>query len=60
MPDTAGAKGSAEDANNAELIHTALCVEPRNGHLYVFLPPVTHLEHYLDLVHSIDQKQQLN
>jgi uncharacterized protein (DUF2126 family) len=36
------------------IIHTALCVEPRNGHLYVFLPPLTHLEHYLDLVHSIE------
>ncbi|MDX2486582.1 MAG: transglutaminase family protein [Gammaproteobacteria bacterium] len=53
--DTTRAKGSAEDANNAELIHTALCIEPRNGHLYIFLPPVTHLEHYLDLVHSIEK-----
>ncbi len=53
--DTADAKESAKDANNAELIHTALCVEPRNGHLYIFLPPVTHLEHYLDLVHSIEK-----
>ena len=38
----------------SDLIHTALCVEPRNGHLHVFLPPLTHLEHYLDLVHSIE------
>jgi len=38
----------------SDIIHTALCVEPRNGHLYVFLPPLTHLEHYLDLVHSIE------
>ena len=36
------------------VIHTALCVEPRDGHLYVFLPPLTHLEHYLDLVRSIE------
>ena len=36
------------------LIHTALCVEPRDGKLYVFLPPVSHLEHYLDLVRSIE------
>ena len=46
------------DSNDAEeyadLIHTALCVEPRGGHLYVFLPPLTHLEHYLDLVRSIE------
>ncbi len=38
----------------SELIHTALCVEPRDGHLYIFLPPLTHLEHYLDLIHSIE------
>lgn len=43
-----------EDSTPTELIHTALCVEPRNGHLYVFLPPVTHLEHYLDLVRCIE------
>jgi uncharacterized protein (DUF2126 family)/transglutaminase-like putative cysteine protease len=46
-----------DEADNelSELIHTAICVEPRDGHLYVFLPPVTHLEHYLDLVHSIEK-----
>lgn len=42
------------DEVSAELIHTALCVEPRDGRLYVFLPPVTHLEHYLDLVRCIE------
>ena len=36
------------------MIHTALCVEPRGGKLYIFLPPVTHLEHFLDLVRSIE------
>jgi len=43
-----------EDKDAAEIIHTALCIEPRDGHLYIFLPPLTHLEHYLDLVHSIE------
>jgi uncharacterized protein (DUF2126 family)/transglutaminase-like putative cysteine protease len=43
---------SVNDASG--LIHTALCVEPRDGHLYVFLPPLTHLEHYLDLVRSVE------
>ena len=45
---------AGEDDEYTDLIHTALCVEPRDGHLFVFLPPVTHLEHYLDLVHSIE------
>ena len=37
-----------------ELIRTALCVEPRAGRLYCFLPPLTHLEHWLDLVMCIE------
>jgi uncharacterized protein (DUF2126 family)/transglutaminase-like putative cysteine protease len=41
-------------AEPGRLIHTALCVEPRGGKLYIFLPPVTHLEHFLDLVRSIE------
>jgi uncharacterized protein (DUF2126 family) len=31
-----------------------LCVEPREGRLYVFLPPLTHLEHFIDLLSSIE------
>jgi uncharacterized protein (DUF2126 family)/transglutaminase-like putative cysteine protease len=33
---------------------SALCVEPRNGVLYVFMPPVDTLEGYLDLVSAIE------
>ena len=40
--------------DDQQLIRTALCVEARNGHLHVFLPPLTHLEHYLDLVNAIE------
>jgi len=36
------------------VIHTALCVEARDGILHVFLPPLTWLEHYLDLVAAIE------
>ena len=35
-------------------IQTALCVEPRDGRLYVFIPPLTHLEHYLGLLEAIE------
>ena len=34
--------------------HTALCVETRDGRLYVFLPPTYKLEHYLDLIASVE------
>jgi uncharacterized protein (DUF2126 family)/transglutaminase-like putative cysteine protease len=36
------------------LVRTALCVEARNGKLYVFMPPMRFLEDYLDLVYTIE------
>ncbi len=38
----------------ADLVRTALCIEPRDGRLYCFMPPLTHLEHWLDLVACIE------
>ncbi len=35
--------------------HTALCIEPRDGRLYVFMPPTSYLEHYLALVAAIER-----
>ena len=37
-----------------ETIRTALCVEAREGIIYLFLPPVDYIEHYLDLIASIE------
>jgi len=45
---------SADDEHPSRVIHTALCVELRDKQLYIFMPPLTHLEHYLDLVASIE------
>lgn len=36
------------------VIRTALCLEPRDGKLHLFLPPVTHLEHYVALIHAVE------
>ena len=37
---------------------TALCIEPRDGRFHIFMPPVTHLEHYLDLVAAVESAAQ--
>ena len=33
---------------------TALCAEPRNGVLYIFMPPVSSIEDYLELVSAVE------
>lgn len=35
-------------------IRTALCIEPRDGRLHLFLPPLTYLEHYVALIEAIE------
>jgi uncharacterized protein (DUF2126 family)/transglutaminase-like putative cysteine protease len=36
------------------VVRTALCVEPRNGRLHVFLPPLTTTEDYVELLSAIE------
>ncbi|MBN3788363.1 transglutaminase family protein [Burkholderia sp. Ac-20353] len=59
---TAGDGRAQRDANRhperfesaAWITRTALCVEVRNGILYVFMPPLAALEDYLDLLNAIE------
>ncbi len=37
-----------------DIVRTALCVQAREGRIYVFLPPVEKIEAYLDLVKHIE------
>ncbi|PWV60139.1 DUF2126 domain-containing protein [Plasticicumulans acidivorans] len=43
------------DDDDYDVVHTSLCVESRDGQVYVFMPPLSRLEHYLDLVATIEQ-----
>lgn len=38
----------------AGVVRTALCAEPREGKLYLFMPPLVRLEDYLELVAAIE------
>ncbi len=49
------AKPPAADAKTADAApRTALCIEVRDNRLYIFMPPLTHLEHYLGLLAVIE------
>jgi uncharacterized protein (DUF2126 family)/transglutaminase-like putative cysteine protease len=41
--------------SGASVIRTALCVEPRNGRIHVFMPPVETCEAYLDLIAAVEE-----
>jgi uncharacterized protein (DUF2126 family)/transglutaminase-like putative cysteine protease len=38
----------------SSVVRTALCIEPRQGRLHVFMPPQSYTEDYLDLVAAIE------
>lgn len=41
-------------AEKNNLIRTSICVEPREGKLYVFMPPIEYAEHYLEIIACVE------
>ena len=52
--DKLAAAAPAPFESAADIVRTALCAEPRDGRLYLFLPPLQRLEDYLQLVAAIE------
>ena len=48
-----GAPPSAKQSA-AEIVRTSMCAEPRNGVLYIFMPPTRELEHYVELIAAVE------
>lgn len=50
------------DEKGAWIVRTALCIQPRQGRLYIFMPPMAAAEDYLELISAIEdaaEKAQL-
>lgn len=47
-------RSSSSGPQYSDTIKTALCAEVREGILYIFLPPMDYLEHYLDVLACIE------
>ena len=54
LPERSEAKPPEKGESAAWVARPALCVQPREGKLFVFMPPVEYLADYLDLVAAIE------
>jgi uncharacterized protein (DUF2126 family) len=53
-PGTDTPREPAPQESAAWITRTAMCAEPRDGVLYVFMPPTARLEEYLELVAAVE------
>ena len=56
IPDaaTAPSNAAAPSQEGAPIIRTSLCAQPRDGVLYVFMPPASTLDDYLQIVAAVE------
>jgi uncharacterized protein (DUF2126 family) len=47
-------KAQVKSKKQVEVVRTSLCIEPRDGRLYLFLPPMDYLEHFVALIELIE------
>ena len=45
---------ASENGEAQKIFQTALCIEPRDGRLHIFMPPLTHVEQYLRLLEATE------
>ncbi len=53
-PQTLDERRPSDGESASWILRTALCVEPREGRLHVFMPPLPSTESYLELVSAIE------
>jgi len=52
-------RAPAPGESTSSIVRTAVCIEPRQGRLHVFMPPARTLEEYLSVVEAVEDTAEL-